>query len=86
MLYLLIINIIAFILFGLDKKLAQTGGLRISEFNLFLTAILGGSLGGWLAMYTFRHKTKHLKFVIGIPLILLVQFALYYIFIFRNPY
>jgi len=86
MLYLLIMNIIAFILFGLDKKKAQTGGWRFSEFNLFLAAILGGSLGAWLAMYTFRHKTRHMKFVIVIPLIILVQFALYYVFIFRNPY
>lgn len=79
--YLLIINIIAFILFALDKKSAQKGVWRISERNLFLAAILGGSLGSLIAMYIFRHKTRHLKFIIGIPLIILLQLGLWYFYL-----
>lgn len=76
--YLVLINTIAIILFGMDKKAAQSGVWRISERNLFLAAILGGAPGGLLAMYLFRHKTRKLKFVIGLPLIILLQLAVIY--------
>lgn len=69
--YLLIVNIIAFFLMGIDKKKAQTGAWRIPEKTLFLSAILGGGVGAIAGMQLFRHKTQHRSFVIGMPLILL---------------
>ncbi|MEA4925900.1 MAG: DUF1294 domain-containing protein [Syntrophomonadaceae bacterium] len=74
--YLIIINFISFALFALDKQKARTGAWRIEERNLLLSAILGGSLGGLLSMYIFHHKTRHLKFKVGLPLILFVQVIL----------
>ena len=74
--YLMIINTVCYFMFFWDKRLAKRGRRRISEKSLFLTAILGGSLGGLLAMYLFRHKTLHRKFKLGMPLILIVQLAL----------
>lgn len=69
--YLLIMNIVAFFLMGIDKKKAQTGAWRIPEKTLFLSAILGGGVGAIAGMQLFRHKTRHRSFVIGMPLILL---------------
>ncbi len=69
--YLLIVNIVAFFLMGIDKKKAQTGVWRIPEKTLFLSAILGGGVGAIAGMQLFRHKTRHRSFVIGMPLILL---------------
>ena len=71
--YLLLINIAAFALFGADKKKARRGDWRISEKALFLSAVLGGSLGALIGMWLFHHKTKHWYFVIGIPAILVLQ-------------
>lgn len=76
LLYLLIINVINLALFGLDKRRAKSGAWRVRERDLFLVAIAGGSLGGWLGMYLFRHKTQHLKFKLGFPLIILLQLGL----------
>ena len=59
-----------------DKRRAKRGGRRVRERTLFLSALLGGSLGTFLGMRVFRHKTKHWYFVWGIPLILLAQAAL----------
>ena len=67
------INIAAFALFGADKKKARRGDWRISEKALFLSAVLGGSLGALIGMRLFHHKTKHWYFVIGIPAILVLQ-------------
>lgn len=79
--YFFIVNILLFILMGIDKKRAILNKWRISEKNLILISILGGSIGGLIGMYTFRHKTKHLKFTIGLPLILILQLiTLYFIF------
>ena len=74
--YWMIINIVAFILMGIDKKKARTGAWRIPEKTLFLSAILGGSIGSICGMQLFRHKTKHKSFVIGMPAILVVQLSL----------
>lgn len=74
--YLTIINAIAFALMLADKARARKNLWRIPERTLFTAAILGGSVGSLLGMYLARHKTKHLKFVIGIPVILVIQVAL----------
>lgn len=73
--YLAVINIIGFALMGVDKKRAIRGAWRISESSLFLSAILGGSIGCILGMRIFRHKTKHWYFKYGMPAILLLQIA-----------
>lgn len=74
--WLIIINILTFAVFGIDKKKAIDGKFRISESALFLLSILGGSLGGFIAMHTFHHKTKKWYFKFGIPLILIAQVLL----------
>ena len=74
--YLLLINAAAFMLMLVDKRKARKNRWRIPERTLILSAALGGSIGALLGMYTFRHKTKHLKFTLGIPAILIAQIAL----------
>lgn len=74
--YLLLISLAGFLLMGIDKRRAKKKLWRIPEATLFLIALLGGSAGSILGMYLFRHKTRHWKFVIGMPLILLLQAAL----------
>lgn len=74
--YLVIINLIAFLLMAMDKSRARKHQWRIPEKTLFLSAILGGSIGAIAGMYTFHHKTKHWYFVIGMPAILILQIAL----------
>lgn len=76
LLYLGIVNLTAFLLMGIDKKRAVRGAWRISEAALFLSALLGGSIGSILGMRIFHHKTKHWYFVWGMPAILLLQLAL----------
>ena len=73
LLYLLLINALGLILMRIDKKKAQLGRWRIRESTLITVAVLGGSVGTMLGMNLFRHKTKHLKFTMGIPAILAVQ-------------
>ena len=70
--YLLIINIITFIIYGIDKYKSIKHKYRISENTLMILAILGGSLGAFLGMIVFHHKTKKKKFVILIPIIMLL--------------
>ena len=74
--YLIIINAVAFLLMLSDKRKAQKKKWRIPEATLMGTAALGGSIGGLLGMYLLRHKTKHIKFTLGIPLILAAQLLL----------
>lgn len=76
LLYLLLINAAAFVLMLVDKVKAKKNRWRISERTLMLSAALGGSVGALLGMYTFRHKTKHIKFTLGIPAFLIAQLAL----------
>lgn len=71
--YLIGINLVAFFLMAADKRRAQKHRWRIPEHTLFAAAILGGSLGAILGMYLCRHKTKHWYFVVGMPLILMLQ-------------
>ena len=74
--YLLIVNLLGFVLMFIDKKRAQNNQWRIKEATLFLSAAIGGSIGSMLGMKVFRHKTKHLSFLIGMPAIFIVQAAL----------
>ena len=76
LLYLLLINAIAFGLMLVDKRKAKKNRWRIPERTLMLCAALGGSIGALLGIYTFRHKTKHLSFTLGMPAILIAQVAL----------
>ena len=74
--YILVMSIVAFCVCGADKFAAQRQKSRVPEKVLFLLSALGGSVGMYLGMFTFRHKTKHWYFVVGIPAIILVQAAL----------
>ena len=74
--YLLVINVVGFLLMGIDKLRAKKQVWRVPEKTLFLIAVIGGSIGTNVGMYVFRHKTKHWYFVIGMPLILIAQIAL----------
>lgn len=76
LLYLLLINALGFALMLADKWKARKNLWRIPEATLMTVAALGGSVGSLLGMYTVRHKTKHLKFTVGIPLILGLQLLL----------
>jgi len=73
LIYLLIINAVGFTLMLIDKWKAKKSRWRIPEATLMGVAALGGSVGSLLGMYTVRHKTQHLKFTVGIPVILVVQ-------------
>ena len=74
--YLLAINVVTFIVYGIDKYKAKKAKWRIPEATLLLLAVLGGSIGAWMGMKVWHHKTMHKKFKYGIPAILLIQFAL----------
>ena len=74
--YLLTINAVAFIVYGIDKYKAKKAKWRIPETTLLLLVVLGGSIGAWMGMKVWHHKTMHKKFKYGIPAILLIQFAL----------
>ena len=73
--YLLAINAVTFIVYGIDKYKAKKAKWRISEATLLLLAVLGGSIGAWIGMKVWHHKTMHKKFKYGIPAILLIQIA-----------
>ena len=74
--WLAVINLLTFIVYGADKRRARKGKWRVPEKTLFLLPLLGGSIGALLGMRMFHHKTKHWYFVWGIPAILLAQLAL----------
>lgn len=76
LIYLAVINLVTFAVYGIDKARARRGAWRIPEKTLFLLPLLGGSLGALLGMRVFHHKTKHWYFVWGVPAILLAQLAL----------
>ena len=75
---LIVINVITFLIYGIDKWKAKQGSWRISEATLLLLAVIGGSIGAVLGLQVWHHKTMHKKFKSGLPLILLVQRALIY--------
>lgn len=74
--YFLIINLIGFLAMYIDKQKAKKGKWRISENSLFILTLLGGWIGTIAGMYTFRHKTKKLKFTVGFPVIAITEVAL----------
>ena len=74
--YLVLVNAVGFLLMLIDKIKAKAGAWRIPEATLLTLAALGGSAGCLAGMYLFRHKTKHLKFTLGVPAILIAQIAL----------
>ncbi len=78
-------NLIGFALMGIDKYKAKKRAFRIPEATLFIVAIIGGSIGSIIGMYAFHHKTRHRRFVYGMPFILIVQIALV-IFILNAPF
>ena len=74
--YLLAINVVAFIMYGIDKYKTKKAKWRIPEATLLLLDVLGGSIGAWMGMKVWHHKTMHKKFKYAIPAILLIQIAL----------
>ena len=71
--YFLLLNLVAFVVYGIDKYKARKGKWRIPESTLLTLAMFGGSIGAWLAMKAFHHKTMHKKFYIGVPMIIVLQ-------------
>lgn len=74
--YLAVINVVTFFMYGIDKWKAKKSRWRISEMTLLMVAVIGGSIGAWLGMKAWHHKTLHKKFKYGIPLILIIQITL----------
>ncbi len=76
LIYLIAINVVTFFMYGIDKWKAKRSKWRISEATLLGMAVIGGSIGAWLGMRMWHHKTMHKKFQFGIPLIIVAQIAL----------
>jgi uncharacterized membrane protein YsdA (DUF1294 family) len=82
--YILIINVFALFVSGYDKSAAIHNRRRIPEKSLFLLAVIGGSVGIYASMFLFRHKTRHISFMLGIPMIIAMQLALVWMFYLKN--
>ena len=80
--YLIIINLIGFVIMGIDKLKAKKRAWRIPESTLFVVALIGGSLGTTVGMHVFRHKTRHWYFLYGMPAILVIQIAIVVVLIY----
>ncbi len=76
LIYLAAINVVTFFLYGIDKWKAKKSKWRISEATLLWMAVIGGSIGAWLGMKVWHHKTQHKKFKFGVPFIIIAQIAL----------
>ena len=76
LIYLAVINVVTFFMYGVDKWKAKKSKWRIREAALLTLAVLGGSLGAWLGMKVWHHKTQHKNFKYGVPAIIIVQLAL----------
>ena len=74
--YIVVINLVSFMMFGIDKYKARRGQWRISEATLLVVAAIGGSIGAWMGMKVWHHKTLHSKFRYGVPIMLLAHIAL----------
>ncbi len=79
LLYMLFINVVALIMYGVDKYKAVHSAWRISERVLLLVALIGGAMGAMIGMYLFRHKTRHARFAVLVPLFLVAQLYLVYL-------
>ena len=77
LIYLLVINLIAFLAMYIDKRKAKKGSRRTKEMTLFTFVLLGGWIGGIAGMYTFRHKTKKPAFVIGFPAVAVLEIVFF---------
>ena len=84
LIYLTIINVVTFFMYGVDKWKAKRSKWRIPEATLLLLAVLGGSIGAWLGMKVWHHKTLHKKFRYGVPIIIIVQIALIGYFLYEQ--
>lgn len=82
--YMTIINIVSFFAFGIDKSKAKRGSFRISEKTLLSLCVVGGSIGGIIGMQIFHHKTKHIIFKLGVPTIIVLQYGLVLLYIYRG--
>ena len=82
LIYLAVINMVTFFMYGIDKWKAKKSKWRIPEATLLMMAVVGGSIGAWLGMKVWRHKTLHKKFRFGVPAIIIVQLAIigYYLY------
>ena len=76
LIYLVVINVATFFTFGIDKLKAKHAKWRIREASLLALAVLGGSIGAWLGMKVWHHKTKHKKFKYGVPAIIIAQLVI----------
>ena len=81
--YLAFINVVTFFIYGIDKWKAKHSKWRVSEATLLFLAVIGGSIGAWMGMKVWHHKTLHKKFRYGVPTILMVQIA-FTIWIYRQ--
>ena len=81
LIYLAVINVVTFFMYGIDKWKAKKSKWRIRETSLLGLAVLGGSIGAWLGMKVWHHKTQHKKFKYGVPAIIIIQLALIVYFI-----
>ena len=84
MIYLVAINVVTFFMYGIDKWKAKKSKWRISEATLLLMATIGGSIGAWIGMKTWHHKTLHKKFRYGVPCIIIVQLAVIGYFLYEQ--
>ena len=79
--YVIIINVVTFFIYGLDKSRAKAGQWRIPEAQLIFLAVIGGSVGALAGMKVFHHKTRKPKFKTGVPAILIIQLIIYFLFL-----
>ena len=79
--YVIIINIVTFFIYGLDKSRAKAGQWRIPEAQLIFLAVIGGAVGALAGMKVFHHKTRKPKFKTGVPAILIIQLIIYFLFL-----
>ena len=84
LIYLAVINVVTFFMYGADKWKAKRSKWRIPEATLLLLAVLGGSIGAWLGMKVWHHKTLHKKFRYGVPIIIIVQLTLIGYFLYEQ--
>ena len=83
LIYVLVINVIGFLAMGIDKLKAKKDWWRIPEGTLMMLCVLGGGIGTICGMYKFRHKTKKLKFTVGMPTILILEIAIVLYVVFK---